>query len=230
MFHHRAQEVDTHMVDGLRNFLFGTENLGIDLAATNIQRGRDHGLADYNSVRVALGLARKTTFLSICPHKPELAKKLKDLYLDIDNIDLWVGGLAEEHVRDGALGETFASIVREQFERVRDGDRFFYEATFGKEDVARFKKQGLCKVLKDVSFTENDECAKPFRVYENTIFGKGKGADGDGDGDGGGKTAVIVSLGALLFVSCLFHLNVILGKKDTVQDADVVKAESVTSI
>ena len=38
-----SQEVDTKAVDGVRNFLFGTNTKGFDLVAINIQRGRDHG-------------------------------------------------------------------------------------------------------------------------------------------------------------------------------------------
>ena len=36
-----------------------------DLMAINIQRGRDHGLSDYNSARRAYGLSRKSEFLDI---------------------------------------------------------------------------------------------------------------------------------------------------------------------
>src|SRR5262249_11343751 len=62
----RAQEIVTHIVDDLRNFLFGQPGQGgLDLASLNIQRGRDHGLADYNTVRVAYGLKPVKTFADI---------------------------------------------------------------------------------------------------------------------------------------------------------------------
>ncbi len=45
-----SQEIDLQVVDSLRDFLFGQPGAGgLDLVALNIQRGRDHGLDDYNS-------------------------------------------------------------------------------------------------------------------------------------------------------------------------------------
>src|SRR5439155_25875136 len=61
-----AQQLDNKVVDEVRNFLFGQPGQGgFDLASLNIQRGRDHGLADYNSVRAGYGLPRVTSFTQI---------------------------------------------------------------------------------------------------------------------------------------------------------------------
>ena len=60
-----AQEIDLLMVDEIRNTLFRQsaaspdKETGFDLAAFNIQRGRDHGLSDFNTVRKSLGLQRR---------------------------------------------------------------------------------------------------------------------------------------------------------------------------
>src|SRR5262249_18829601 len=58
-----AEAMDNQLVGSLRNFLFGQPGQGgLDLASLNIQRGRDHGLADYNTTRAAYGLPRVTSF------------------------------------------------------------------------------------------------------------------------------------------------------------------------
>ena len=129
-----AQEVDTRAVDEVRNLLFATHTQGFDLLAFNIQRGRDHGLPDYNSVRVAMGLPRANTFANITGGGPdcEVASTLSDLYNgNVDDIDLLVGGLAEPHVPGGSVGPLFAALIADVFVRIRDADRFWFENTAG---------------------------------------------------------------------------------------------------
>ena len=52
----------------------------------------------------------------------------------IDRLDLWVGGLAEKHINDGIVGQTFWVVLSEQFERLQDGDRFYYIDRFDNFD------------------------------------------------------------------------------------------------
>ena len=142
-----SMEVDTEVVEGVRNFLFGPPGAGgLDLASLNIQRGRDHGLADYNDTREAVGLSRVTSFAEITSDKA-LQTKLESLYGSVDEIDLWVGGLAEDHVRGSSVGETFQTIIVDQFERMRDGDRFWYQNQFSGRQLAQLQKTSLSDVI-----------------------------------------------------------------------------------
>lgn len=142
-----ANEVDTMIVDDVRNFLFGPPGAGgLDLAALNIQRGRDHGLADYNTTRVAAGLDAVTEFSDITSDV-QLQQRLELVYGTVDNIDLWVGGLAEDHVAGSSMGETFQAIIADQFARLRDGDRFWYENILDGEQLNLVESTTLADVI-----------------------------------------------------------------------------------
>ncbi|MEM1165251.1 MAG: peroxidase family protein [Planctomycetota bacterium] len=124
----RAQAVDSKLVDDVRNFLFFEPNPaagGLDLATLNILRGREHGIPTYNEARIALGLSPAQSFSDVTPNI-DVQQALAIAYDSVDDVDLWVGGLAEQQLVVGLLGETFAAIVTDQFTRMRDGDRFFY--------------------------------------------------------------------------------------------------------
>jgi len=143
-----GQEVDVKIVDDVRNFLFGAPGSGgFDLAALNIERGRDHGLADYNTVRAAYGLPRLTSFSQITTNAA-LAASLASTYTSIDNVDLWVAGLAEDHVRGGSLGPLFTRIVADQFTRLRTGDRLYFEASMPAAEQAQVKHTTLANIIR----------------------------------------------------------------------------------
>lgn len=57
-------------------------------------------------------------------------KGLESIYQNIDNIDLWVGGLLE--VSETSVGELFKTIILEQFRRIRDSDFFWFQNTENK--------------------------------------------------------------------------------------------------
>lgn len=121
------QTFDAKIVDDVRNFLFGPPGAGgLDLAAININRGRERGLPDYNSIRDNFGLQKYVFFQQINPD-PDVYIKLVGAYQDINNVDPWVGMLAEEREPGDLFGPTIMKIMETQFTALRDGDRFYYE-------------------------------------------------------------------------------------------------------
>lgn len=144
----RGQDVDPHVIGAVRNMLFAdATSKGFDLAALNIQRGRDHGLPGFNAMREALGLEAYTDW-DDAVFLPGLKGLLMAVYDDIDDIELWVGGLAEVHSHDGMLGEVFSLIVRDQFDRLRSGDRFWYQnGMFESEWIAYIEDSTLSAVI-----------------------------------------------------------------------------------
>lgn len=121
------QGMDPQVIDDVRNFLFGPPGAGgLDLAAININRGRERGLADLNSVRAAFGLPKYRYFQQLNAGSAVFTR-LFGLYKDINNIDPWVGMLAESPMPGALFGETLLTILRQQFTALRDGDRFYYE-------------------------------------------------------------------------------------------------------
>ncbi|KAH6937563.1 hypothetical protein HPB50_001716 [Hyalomma asiaticum] len=131
-----AEREDNVIVEDLRGRVFGPlEFSRRDLMAVNIQRGRDHAIPDYKTARRLLGLKPDFNTFSemgrdISPmlyrENPKLFDEvLPELYGNsTDNVDMWVGGLLETSDRPGPL---FQTIIRDQFRRIRDGDRFWFE-------------------------------------------------------------------------------------------------------
>jgi len=142
------QELDCGLVTDLRNMLFGAPGAGgMDLAALNINRGRDRGLASFNEIREDLGLQRYSSFRALTLESIT-SNNLGNLYASIDDLDPWVGFLAEQKT-DG-LGETLRLILLDQFDRLRDGDRLYFEANdagLSAVEIDWVKNQSLSDVI-----------------------------------------------------------------------------------
>ncbi len=144
----RAQELDEWIIDEVRDFLFGAPGAGgLDLASLNIQRGRDHGLPTFAAMRTALKLRPVTRFQDVNPSR-QVTQELDNAYESPTDIDLWVGGLAEADRPGSMVGEVFHRILVDQFTRVRDGDRFWYEKTLSAEMVRMVNAQTLSVILR----------------------------------------------------------------------------------
>ncbi|XP_052775467.1 peroxidasin homolog isoform X2 [Mya arenaria] len=136
--------------------LFSLANrIGQDLASLNIQRGRDHGLPFYNEYRKMLNLSEARSFddLQGEVQDKETRDSLQLLYRHVDNIDLFVGGMAETPLPGSKIGPTFTNILVDQFRRLRDADRFWYEnpMVFKPDQVVQLRQSSLARVICDNS-------------------------------------------------------------------------------
>ena len=151
------QKADEHIVDDVRNFLFGPPGGGgFDLASLNIHRGRDHGIPGLNDVRAALGLKRHRNFSDLTKNAATRAA-LESVYATVDDVDLWVGGLSETPIGDSQLGETATTIIASQFRALRDGDRFWYERYLMPDELNMLRGLRLADVIRRNSGANVDD-------------------------------------------------------------------------
>lgn len=150
---------DKCLEDGVRNKLFlDKQYKSFDLAALNIQRGRDHGIPSYNAWRKFCGLKPVVHFGSgpggMVDHDEEDAEIFHSLYRHPDDMDLYPAAMSERHLPGGLLGPTFSCLVAKQFNQLKTGDRFWYENEFlsigfNRAQLNEIKKIKLSRVVCD---------------------------------------------------------------------------------
>ena len=94
-----------------------------------------------------MGLDAPASFADISSD-PEIQARLAATYDTVDDIDLWVGGLAEDPLPHGHLGPLCARLVIEQFQALRDGDRFWYDRLFGRVERRTLKRTRLSDIIR----------------------------------------------------------------------------------
>ena len=147
-----SKEVDDKFSFTIARKLFvGTGQAGhLDLTALNIQRGRDHGIPPYTEYRK---ICKMKSIVNWAQLKyimvPGAAERLRKIYASVEDIDLFAGGIAEIHLNGLMVGPTFNCILKLQFEALRDGDRFYYEAkgVFTPAQLHAIKKTSLSTVM-----------------------------------------------------------------------------------
>ncbi len=140
----------------ITNHLFEERRIpfsGLDLAALNIQRGRDHGLRPYNEYRVACNLERADDFDDLAKEISfDVIKRLRQVYESVEDIDLFTGGLSETPLQGALVGPTFACVIGIQFQKLKKCDRFWYEnpaasTKFSEAQLTEIRKITLAKVI-----------------------------------------------------------------------------------
>ncbi|KAK3611207.1 hypothetical protein CHS0354_009464 [Potamilus streckersoni] len=143
---------DRLLEDGARNKLFLKNGVSFDLAALNINRGRDHGIPPYWKYRTDLcgeTLADPSSWTSLTWHDNITIALLKSVYQSPMDIDLWTGVMTESGT--AVVGPTLTCIFLAQFRALRNGDRYWFERPepegFSLAKLAGIKQTSLAAVL-----------------------------------------------------------------------------------
>ncbi|XP_025057452.1 peroxidasin homolog isoform X2 [Alligator sinensis] len=130
-------------------------SVSLDLAAINIQRGRDHGIPPYNDFRVFCNLTSAQEFEDLRNEikNLEIREKLRSLYGTTKNIDLFPALMVEDLVPGTRVGPTLMCLLTTQFRRLRDGDRFWYEnpGVFTPAQLTQIRQTSLARIICDNS-------------------------------------------------------------------------------
>ena len=126
----------------------------VDVMAIWLQRGRDHGIPGYTSWRRACRLRPLINdFSDLRKIMSSLAvRQLQMLYRNVDDIDLLTAALAEKPLRGALVGPTFACLLGRQFQRIKRGDRYWYENDqppngFTQQQLHQIRKTTLASIL-----------------------------------------------------------------------------------
>ncbi|XP_027726335.1 eosinophil peroxidase [Vombatus ursinus] len=165
---------DEILVDELRDKLFRQfRRIGLDLAALNMQRSRDHGLPGYNAWRRFCGLSQPRTLSQLARvlKNTSLARKFMRLYGTPDNIDIWVGAVAEPLLPGARVGPLLACLSENQFRRARDGDRFWWQ---NRGVFTRRQRQALGRIsLSRIVCDNSGITTVPRHIFKANIYPKG---------------------------------------------------------
>ncbi|XP_022903530.2 peroxidasin [Onthophagus taurus] len=150
----KLKKSDQNLNTELTEQLFKSAHaVALDLAAINIHRSRDHAIPGYIDFRKFCNMTDVDNFDDLKNEitDPNVRKKLQELYGHPGNIDVWVGGVLEDQAPGAKVGPLFRCLLIEQFRRLRDGDRFYYEnpSTFKPEQLTQIKQYSLARVLCD---------------------------------------------------------------------------------
>ncbi|XP_052812395.1 uncharacterized protein LOC128239967 isoform X2 [Mya arenaria] len=168
----RCPESDKSMETDVTENLFRSDKRNaFDLAALNIQRGRDHGVS-YCATRKALGLKVPETFQeaeSMQLFSKETIALLEGCYDCICDIDLFTAIVAERTLEsrtnlpqksDSPIPETLNHIQGDMFMKLKFGDRFWFEFSRARFNEAQKNAAGqvtLSTIICDNVLTDSDE-------------------------------------------------------------------------
>ncbi|CAM4526679.1 dual oxidase 2 [Lepidochelys kempii] len=161
-----AEREDNEVVEDLRDYWYGPLKYSrTDYIASYIQRGRDLGLSTYTKAQELFDLPTATNWSFFAHVDGKVLQNVAALYdNDISKLELLPGGMLESN---GDPGDLFSAIIFDQFTRLRDGDRFWFENTknrlFTNDEIEEIRKTTFHNVLVNVTYADSTDV--PMQVF-----------------------------------------------------------------
>eukprot|EP00076_Gallus_gallus_P015519 XP_015134571.1 dual oxidase 2 [Gallus gallus] len=152
-----AEREDSIVVEDLQDYWYGPLKYSrADYVASWLQRGRDLGLPTYNQARERFGLEPLQDWTNLAPHSQQKVLEVAALYANnTARLELLPGGMLEG---DSPL---FSAIILDQFVRLRDGDRFWFENTknglFTAKEAEEIRNTTFRDILAAVTYSQPAE-------------------------------------------------------------------------
>ena len=175
----QSKAVDEFLSTVLTTQLFtkSKNELGKDLAATDIQRGRDQGQLPYRRWQTYCENLHPENTARF--QRDETVAILKWLYGEDGfkcGMDLWPAGLSEQRLPGAMVGPTFACILGRTFRDLRNCDRFWYEnpSVFTGDQLFELKEHSslskvICENADDIAQIQSNAFMAGERVSCNSI-------------------------------------------------------------
>ena len=151
MLSRKSLKMGMHFVpELLGNFKTG----GPNLAVADCSRGREAGFQSYAFYRKQLFGETITSFDDITSD-PVTKTQLQEIYGNdgVQDVDLFVGSLAEDHLKDAGCGKTFAAIFKRQLDEMRYHDDAWFEnqdavdRPLSKDELKEIEKITMADIL-----------------------------------------------------------------------------------
>ncbi|XP_023288072.1 uncharacterized protein LOC105701787 [Orussus abietinus] len=156
------EKLESHVMASARSVNLGIHreeslrfnNLGQwDFTELLIHVGRDHGLPGYVDFLGHCSGIHAINFTDLHEMmRSEDVASLSRIYHSVQDVDLLIGGALEVPREGAVVGPTFACLLKEQFAKLRNSDRFWYEndippSGLSSSQLAEVRKVSLAGIL-----------------------------------------------------------------------------------
>ncbi|XP_065219867.1 chorion peroxidase-like [Planococcus citri] len=125
---------------------------GSDLAAIDMERGRDCGVSPYITYATLAGWPVAKSFDDLADRmEPNMIDRLKKAYKTVADVDAIAGAILEKPFGKSMIGKTLHYVIAEQFRRYKFGDAFFYSfegrGQFTKDQLEAIRRTSLSLII-----------------------------------------------------------------------------------